>query len=126
MAWESYATKRPAVLVVDDDDLLRMVLVNLLEDDDLEVFEAADAEEALSVLRNRSNIRVVITDIQMPGPMDGLALARQIRKNYPPVGLIVSSGGILPTPQDLPESALFFPKPINTHLISAHVSAMVA
>ena len=90
-----------------------MMLVDLLEDKAFEVFEAADAAEAIEVLKAEPRIGIVITDIQMPGSMDGLALARFVRDSYPPILLIVASGAVRPARQDLPCEAVFLPKPID-------------
>ena len=66
-----------AVLVVDDEALVRMDLVKTLEGAGYQTFEAASAATAIGILERHSEIRVVFTDIQMPGTMDGLELARR-------------------------------------------------
>ena len=68
-----------AALVVEDDALVRFDLAQTLEAEGYKTFEAADAEEAIAVLEGNSEIRVVFTDIQMPGTMDGLALSHYVR-----------------------------------------------
>ena len=68
---------RQHVLVVDDEPVLRMILVDLLEGEGYAVEEASNAAEALEVLQALPSIRIVVTDIQMPGSMDGLRLARK-------------------------------------------------
>jgi CheY-like chemotaxis protein len=72
------------VLVAEDEELVRLVIVAALEDAGFEVIEAEHAEAAWSVLQiNAASIRVLFTDIQMPGTMDGLALAHHTAKNCP-------------------------------------------
>ena len=84
---------RPTILVVDDDLLIRMDLMAALEDTGLfHVIEAASADRAIKLLETRADIRLVITDIEMPGSMDGLALLAVIRARWPPVRLMVISG----------------------------------
>ena len=66
------SSKRPAVLIVEDESLVRLGAVRSIEEAGSEVIEAANADEAIRILENRSDIRVVFTDIHMPGSMDGL------------------------------------------------------
>ena len=101
-----------SVLVVDDEWLIRAALVDQLEDDGFEVFEAENAAEALHVLEMHQQIGSVVTDIQMPGSMDGLALARFTRDSFPPIRLVVASGAIRPTAAELPVDTVFVQKPI--------------
>jgi CheY-like chemotaxis protein len=72
-------TKRPVVLIVEDEFLLRKNAAGIIEDDGFEVVEAGNADEAIAILETRPDIRVVFTDIQMPGSMDGLKLAHYVR-----------------------------------------------
>ena len=104
---------RQHVLVVDDEPVLRMILVDLLEGEGYAVEEASNAAEALEVLQALPSIRIVVTDIQMPGSMDGLRLARYIRDAYPPIALIVSSGAVRPEQDELPDDAVFLSKPVD-------------
>jgi CheY-like chemotaxis protein len=62
------------VLVVEDDDLLRMCAVDMIEDAGFVVTEAPNADEALRLLESREDICIVFTDIDMPGSMNGLKL----------------------------------------------------
>ncbi len=104
---------RQHVLVVDDEPVLRMILVDLLEGEGYAVEEASNAAGALEVLQALPSIRIVVTDIQMPGSMDGLRLARYIRDAYPPIALIVSSGTVRPEQGALPDDAVFLSKPVD-------------
>ena len=72
-----------AVLVVEDDAIVRFDLAQTLEAAGYKTFEAADATQAIAILEANSEIRVVFTDIQMPGSMDGLALSHYVRKRWP-------------------------------------------
>lgn len=113
------------VLVVDDEPLLRMTLVDLFEDAGFKVREASHAAEALTVLEASPEIRIVVTDIQMPGSMDGLKLAAYIRNAYPPIALIISSGAIEPDRSSLPPNAIFMPKPINGATLLQTIRSLV-
>ena len=87
-----FAVKRPVVLVVEDDFLIRMGAVEMIEVAEFDVVEAANADEAMKILEVRLDIAVVFTDIQMPGSMDGLKLAAAIRGRWPPIGIAATSG----------------------------------
>jgi CheY-like chemotaxis protein len=103
--------KIPAVLIVEDEPLIRLGAVKIIEDGGFEVIEAASADEAIRILECRDDIRVVFTDIHMPGSMDGLRLAHAVRNRWPPIKIIVTSGRDLGTQVDLPEGGRFFAKP---------------
>ena len=79
-------------LVVEDDPLVRFDLAQSLEAEGYKTFEAGDAAEAIAVMEAKPEIRVVFTDIQMPGTMDGLALSHYVRKRWPPTIIVVSWG----------------------------------
>ena len=99
------------VLVVEDEVLSRLHAVDLVEDAGYTAIEASNADEAIAILEARKDIRIVLTDIDMPGSMDGLKLAHAIRKRWPPIELILTSGHFHLTDDDMPERGRFFPKP---------------
>jgi CheY-like chemotaxis protein len=107
------------ILVVDDETLIRLDAVQIAEDAGFEVLEAANADEAIEILEGRDDIRVVFTDIQMPGSMDGLKLARAVRHRWPPIKIIVTSGRQIPMEQDIPQGGRFLPKPYNPRRVQA-------
>jgi two-component system, response regulator PdtaR len=108
------------ILVVEDEPLLRMDIADQLSDQGFHVFEAEDADEAISVLEQNLAIRLVITDIDMPGSMDGLKLAEAVRNRWPPVKIIVVSGHRVVEITDLPDGSMFFSKPYSpNHLVSS-------
>ena len=98
------------VLVVDDDVLARMNAVFQLEEAGFDTLQAGTADEAIGLLETRSDIKVVFTDINMPGSMDGLALAHAIRHRWPPVELVLTSGYARVRDEDMPERGLFLGK----------------
>jgi CheY-like chemotaxis protein len=109
----SGSVKTPAVLIVEDEPLVRLCAVETVEAAGYEVIEAANADEAIRILESRRDIRVVFTDIHMPGSMDGLKLAHAVRNRWPPIKLIVTSGRELVRAQDMPDGARFFAKPYD-------------
>lgn len=105
------SAKRPVILVVEDELLIRMHAVEMIEHAGFEVVEAANADEAISILEARSDITVIFTDIQMPGSMDGLKLAAAVRDRWPPVKIVTTSGHVKVGAGDLPDGGRFLPKP---------------
>lgn len=101
----------PAVLVVEDETFTRLAAVDLLSDAGLPNYEAADADEALSTLADHPEIALVVTDVNMPGPMDGMTLARRVCRMRPDVGIIVTSGRRRIPDSELPGDGTFLPKP---------------
>jgi CheY-like chemotaxis protein len=99
------------VLVVEDEFLSRLHAVNLVEDAGYKAIEASNSEEAIAILEARKDIRIVFTDVDMPGTMDGLKLAHAIRTRWPPVELIVTSGHFNLSDADMPERGRFISKP---------------
>jgi CheY-like chemotaxis protein len=100
------------VLLVEDEALVRMMAADVLrEEGGFKVVEAADADEALTVLDATADVRALVTDVEMPGSLDGFTLARVVKQAWPQIGIVVTSGRMAPGPKDLPSGALFMPKP---------------
>jgi CheY-like chemotaxis protein len=124
----SRCMKTPAsavVLVVEDEPLVRLDAIDMLTEAGFVVIDAANADEAIAILEARDDIRVVVTDIQMPGSMDGLKLAATIQNRWPPIALIVTSGRIVLQPYDLPVRGRFLAKPYSApNLVQAIQAAL--
>src|SRR3982074_277565 len=106
-------SRRPVVLIVEDELLLRMNAVEMIEAAGFEAVEAANADEAIEILERRRDITVVFTDIQMPGSMDGLKLARAVRGRWPPIKIVATSGRLDVSETDLPEGGRFLAQPYS-------------
>jgi CheY-like chemotaxis protein len=104
---------RPVVLIVEDEFLLRMDAAAMIGAAGFEVVEAGNADQAIEILESRPDITVVFTDIQMPGSMDGLKLARAVRGRWPPIKIVATSGQLHVRETDLPEGGRFLPKPYS-------------
>lgn len=108
---QSFDPSRFAVLVVEDEPLLLLDAMDMVEDAGFIAYGAADAEEAIRMLETHPDIQVLFTDVDMAGSMDGLKLAHAVRDRWPPVSIIVASGHVRVTKEDLPANGLFFAKP---------------
>ena len=97
--------------------MVRLHIADIVEGAGFTAVEAFNADEAIDVLTSRSDIRVVITDVNMPGAMDGLKLAHAVRDRWPPVEIIVMSGKSRPNDDDLPARGMFFSKPVDEGLL---------
>jgi CheY-like chemotaxis protein len=102
------------VLVVEDEDLVRMLAVEMLEDAGFVVVEARHADEAWFILHERSDIGVLFTDVDMPGTMSGVTLAERVHGIWPDIRLILTSGRHRFAESEIPDHGLFVPKPYST------------
>ena len=118
--------RRPVILVVEDEFLLRMDAAEMVAAAGFAVVEAANADEAIEILETRSDIAVVFTDIQMPGTMDGLRLARAVRGRWPPIKIVATSGHLTVAETDLPEGGRFLPKPYRAVDVTCVLREVIA
>src|SRR5688572_3312317 len=115
---------KPVVLVVEDELLVRILQVDILRDG-FRVAEAQDADEAFEMLRNRSEIVAVLTDVDMPGSLNGFEFARLVKQGWPEVGVLVISGKTQPGPRDLPVGVEFVLKPVRPAALVERIRALV-
>lgn len=114
------------VLVVEDDGLIRLDLVDTLSDAGYDVHEAANADQALVVLEQDGAIEMLLTDIDMPGSMNGVELAAVTAKRWPDCSIVVISGRYIPQQGILPVGARFVAKPISEQMLHAVLSQLHA
>src|SRR3954469_22301348 len=115
----------PNVLVVEDEMVLRMRAVDIGEDAGFNSIEAVNADEALSILESRSDISLLLTDVQMPGTLDGLKLAHAVHKRWPAIKIILVSGQVNLSDAEKPADSRFFGKPLQTDQMIAEIRNMV-
>jgi CheY-like chemotaxis protein len=118
-------TPMPLVLVVDDEALLRWHAADLLSAAGYRVIEADDAATALHILEGRSDVRLLFTDVQMPG-QNGLDLAKEVHERWPNVLLLVTSGGMQIADADLPDHGRFVAKPYHESELLHQVDGLIA
>ena len=99
------------ILMVEDEALVRMIGADMIEEAGFHVLEAASADEAIEILEHASNVKLIFTDIDMPGSMDGIALAKLVHERWPHVRLVLTSGHRNVIEKDLPDDGRFVPKP---------------
>ena len=108
----------PIVLVVEDEPLIRHFVRFELEEAGFTVLEAANADRAVALLEARGDIRLIFTDVDMPGSMDGAKLAAAVRDRWPPIHIIITSGKSQPAV--MPKNVVFIPKPyIGSNVVAA-------
>lgn len=104
-------SEKVVVLIVEDELLTRMAVADTVEAAGFEVIEAGNADEAVRILESRSDVRIIFTDIDMPGSMDGIKLAIAVRGRWPPIAIVLTSGHRRVTLGDLPAGSVFIAKP---------------
>ena len=114
-----FEIKRPVVLIVEDELLIRMDVIDMVWAAGFDVVDAANADEAIDTLEARTDIAIVFTGIQMPGSMDGLRLAAAIRGRWSPIKIIATSGFNKISEGDLPAGSRFLSKPYSAPQIVA-------
>jgi two-component system, response regulator PdtaR len=120
-------TDQILVLVAEDEEVVRFVLVEALQDAGFAVIEVEHAEAALNVLEiHNARIHVLFTDIQMPGSMDGLALAHLTARNWPNIALLITSARPRPDQARLPMKSRFVAKPYRHHQVIRHIRDLAA
>lgn len=118
--------KRSVVLVVEDEYLIRTDTAATLESAGFDVIEALNADHAIALLESTPDVSAIVTDIQMPGSIDGLRLAAVVRDRWPPVAIIVTSGRVALDDNDLPRGVRFLPKPYSERTIVETVRQLLA
>ena len=122
-------TKNPAryaILIVEDEALLRMHAADIVEEAGFIPIEAANADEAVAILESRDDIALLFTDVNMPGSMDGLKLAHAVRNRWPPIKIVIVSGHLKVEEAELPQDSRFFGKPFETDRMIAELRSMIA
>jgi CheY-like chemotaxis protein len=101
------------VLVVEDEPLLRDYVAEVLADSGFEVLEAASGKEALALLSDNPGVCAVVSDVAMPGGLNGLELARRLRRELPDLGIVLVSGVLKDDRVHLPLGVRFVAKPVK-------------
>jgi CheY-like chemotaxis protein len=108
------------VLIVEDEVLLRAFGVELLVEAGFQVMEAVDGEEAIEYLVGHPEVKLLFTDVRLPGAIDGLQLAWEVHDRWPHMGIIIASGRAAPQPNELPAGTRFHRKPYESSAVVRH------
>lgn len=109
---------RVVVLIVEDEPLVRMLATDIITDAGFVAVEVVNSTDALAFLEDRTDVRIVFTDIDMPGSVNGVQLALNIRTRWPRMGIVITSGKVS-RPLQLPSKSQFIPKPYRAHELIA-------
>jgi DNA-binding NtrC family response regulator len=108
-------------LLVEDEPLVRLVTADILIEADFRVIEAANADEALTVLNAKVEVDVLLSDVEMPPGVNGNALAQQVHERWPSTEILITSGREWPQAGDLPPGAAFLAKPCPSDTLVSYV-----
>jgi DNA-binding NtrC family response regulator len=109
------------ILAVEDETLVKDYLTDILEEAGYQVVSAANVDEAIEILGSRNDIRILITDVNVPGSMDGLRVAWVVKDRWPPIKIIIATGKEPPRSETMPIDSQFLPKPYLPHRVLAAV-----
>jgi two-component system, response regulator PdtaR len=116
----------PVILVVEDEALVRLAAVGMLEDAGFRMVEAANGEQAIELLAADSDVQLLFTDVTMPGAIDGIALARQVRDRWPHIAIMVVSAKRVPQSEELPAGSRFELKPYSPETVVRHARELTS
>ena len=102
-----------AILIVEDDVLANEYLEFILRQAGHEVVSATSADEAAELLEDREDVQLLVTDVNLPGTMNGLRLAAAAKARRPEMNIIIVTGYSAPKNDEIPPGSLFVPKPYN-------------
>jgi two-component system, response regulator PdtaR len=120
---QSESSDRGTILVVEDEVLERMAIADRLRQASYEVVEAGNAHEALDILRHSGDVKLIVSDIGMPGSIDGVELARLARSEYPDIKIVLASGHLASI--DWVEHDGYFRKPYDARAIISHIERLI-
>lgn len=112
------------ILVVEDDGLIRMDLSDILIDRGFAVLQAGNADEAIEIMEQTPLLHALVTDIDMPGSMNGLELARHVAETRPECAIAVISGRYSPSQGALPAKARFLSKPVSEEAVARNLAEL--
>jgi CheY-like chemotaxis protein len=119
-------TAKPPVLVVEDDSTVLDITSFVLESAGYDVLTAMNATDALSTLASHPEVTLLLTDVNMPGVMDGIELVRELRRRGSAVRCVVVSGDVAHANDRLDGLASFLPKPYDRRSLLRALSAAMA
>jgi DNA-binding NtrC family response regulator len=120
------ARQKQRVLVVDDEEMIVEQLVMAFEDAGFDVATASNALDAHTVLEDSGSINLVVTDVRMPGNVDGVVFGHVVAEQHPEIPIIIISGVSQPDDRDVPPGSTFIPKPFKASLLVDEAKLLLA
>lgn len=114
------------ILLVEDEAIIRIASAAILEDAGYTIIEAVDADDALRMLQHHPEVDVVVTDVQMPGTIDGLRLVEILALQYPRIETIITSGRASANAARQCGATKFLAKPYTANAIQTAVQTALA
>ncbi|WP_010165449.1 response regulator [Sphingomonas sp. PAMC 26617] len=116
----------PYAIVVEDHPIIMMETTHILEDAGFRVYESFDGDEAIAHLSQHWESTVLLfSDVDMPGSLNGFALAWHVAEHWPLIEIVIASGHISPEKGDMPEKATFITKPFNHRMVHQHLNQIL-
>jgi len=119
------APQNATILLVENEAIIRIETAAALADMGLTVLVACNADEAIKLLDIHRDIKLVLTDVTMPGSMDGVRLAHYVRDRWPPITLVATSGRPRQKVGDLPSGSTFFVKPYSPVTLRRAIATLI-
>ena len=111
------------VLVVEQEPRMRAAVTRVLDVSGFTVVQANSTQDALTTLEERSDVRVVVTDIDLADAVDGLAFTHEVHHRWPTLGQVITSGDVRHLrPSDIPGDGIFMPRPLPVQMFLEAVS----
>jgi DNA-binding NtrC family response regulator len=116
----------PYAVVVEDDPIISMETAYILEEAGFRVHECFNGDEAIVHLAEHWESTVLLfSDVDMPGAINGFALARHVAREWPLIEIVIASGHVSPNAGDMPDKATFVSKPFNQRMVHEHLSRIL-
>jgi CheY-like chemotaxis protein len=115
----------PIVLIVEDEPIVRFYESELAEGAGFLTLMAANADEALRELEGPLDVQILLTDLSMPGSMDGLELANAVRERWPDVRIVIASGHVDSRDGDGRDDIVYVQKPFTPNQLIDALQSVV-
>jgi DNA-binding NtrC family response regulator len=116
----------PYAVVVEDDPIISMETAYILEEAGFRVHECFNGDEAIVHLAEHWESTVLLfSDVDMPGAINGFALARHVAREWPLIEIVIASGHVSPNAGDMPDKATFVTKPFNQRMVHEHLNRIL-
>jgi DNA-binding response OmpR family regulator len=116
---------KPTILIVEDEPIIRMGIADYIQRQGFNIIEAGTGDRAIDIIKTGTTIDVIVSDVQMPGTHDGIALALWTRRNFPHIKLILVSGATSGAVEELRGEGIILPKPYQYEAIVARIGELL-